>query len=421
MTNNRIKEKKIVIVGPAVLKGKVDISGSKNAVLPILATTLMTDKKCTVRNVPELSDIQTMILMLEHLGKKVTRSGSNVVVERGENLHSEAPYDLVKKMRASALVMGALAGRMRRIKIPLPGGCAIGTRPIDLHLKGMKRLGAKMSVSEGFVTLSSKGLKGATIYLDYPSVGATENLIMAACHAEGDTIIENAAREPEVIQLVDFLKQMGANISVTDNTFKIRGRNNYHSVDFTVMDDRIQAGTYLIAGCIRNSCLEIDFSHPEVLESVMEKLTECGAHIEVEGTVIKVVAPVHMERSEIITSPFPGFPTDLQAPFMAMMCMAKGVSIISEDVFENRYLHCGEMTRMGASIEIKGNTALVTGVKSMSGAPVTALDLRGGASLIISGLLAKGRTEISGISHIERGYENIVENLKNLGAKIWME
>lgn len=419
MNNNN---KKIIIEGPSILKGKVNISGAKNAVLPILAATLMTDEKCIIRNVPDLSDISTMVQVLEFLGKKVRRLNSAVTVEAGGKMQGHAPYELVKKMRASILVMGALAGRMHKVRIPLPGGCAIGTRPVDLHLKGMKKMGAKLSVTGGFVNLSSKGLHGATIYLDYPSVGATENLIMAACHAEGETIIENAAREPEVIQLVDFLEQMGANISNCDNnTIKVKGNNNYRTVDFTVMDDRIQAGTYLIAGCIKNSKIQMEFSHPEILESVIEKLIECGANIAVDKNNININGPAHLKHAEIRTSPYPGFPTDLQAPFMALMSVAKGVSVISEEIFESRFLHCGELVRMGANIDIKGNAAMVTGVKCLSGAPVTAMDLRGGASLILAGFLAEGRTEISGLCHIERGYETVVENFKNLGAKIWIE
>ncbi|MFC2048651.1 UDP-N-acetylglucosamine 1-carboxyvinyltransferase [Elusimicrobiota bacterium] len=414
-------ERSIIIEGPSVLRGEVKIAGSKNAVLPILAATLLSAKKCTVRNVPHLSDISTMISMLKHLGKKVTRQDSFVIIEEEGELLGEAPYNLVKKMRASVLVMGALAGRRRRIRIPLPGGCAIGTRPIDLHLKGLKKMGIKMDVSGGFVNLSSKGMKGATVYLDFPSVGATENLIMAACHAEGKTSIENAAREPEIYQLIEFLRAMGVVIEIEDNTITVEGCDSFDAVDFSVMDDRIQAGTYLIAGCLKNSKINMHYSHMEVLDSAIEKLTECGAEITVSGESLKCTAPAHLKNIEILTSPHPGFPTDLQAPMTSLMTMAEGVSLIKEDVFENRFLHCGELIRMGADIEIKGNLSVIKGVKHLSGAPVTALDLRGGASLIIAGLAAKGRTSITGIDHIERGYENIVGNLRKLGAKIWME
>lgn len=412
---------KIVINGPAVLRGKIKVSGSKNAVLPILAATLMTDEKCLIKNVPALSDINTMISMLDALGKKVTRSGPDITVEAGGNLKGEAPYDLVKKMRASILVMGAMVGRKRKMRIPLPGGCAIGTRPIDLHLKGLKRMGVKHNVSSGFVNLVSEGLDGTIIYLDYPSVGATENLIMAACHANGKTIIENTAREPEILQLIEFLKKMGVDIRRTDNTVVVTGRNIYKPVEFSVMDDRIQAGTYLIAGGIKNSEIEIDFSSPEVLESVIEKLTEAGVIISVDKYRMKIMAPKYLKPVEIRTSPYPGFPTDLQAPFTALLSVSTGLSVVSEEVFENRFLHCAELCRMGANIEIRNGAAMINGKKQLSGAPVKAMDLRGGAALIIAGLMARGKTEISGIEHIDRGYEAIVENLSELGANIWIE
>ncbi|MFC2091387.1 UDP-N-acetylglucosamine 1-carboxyvinyltransferase [Elusimicrobiota bacterium] len=415
------QDRKIVIEGPVCLRGKVKIPGSKNAVLPILAATLMTDEKCTIRNVPDLSDITTMISMLRVLGKKVVRREDIVTVKHSGELTGEAPYDLVKKMRASALVMGALVGRNRKIKIPLPGGCAIGTRPIDLHMKGMKRLGVKLRILGGFVHMSTKGLKGNVIYLDYPSVGATENIVMAACHADGRTVIENASKEPEVEQLLEFLKVMGANIEYHDNRINIIGRNNYRSVDFTVMDDRIQAGTYLIAGCIKNSRVEIEFSHPGVLDSLIEKLTECGADITVSGRQIKIAGPAHLGNTDIRTSPYPGFPTDLQAPFTSLMCTARGTSVVSEEIFENRFLHCGELIRMGADIEIRGNSAVINPVKHLSGAPVTAMDLRGGAALIIAALAGRGQSQIYGLDHIERGYDSIVENLEKLGAEVWIE
>lgn len=403
------------------MKGKVDVSGSKNAVLPILAATLITDERCTVRNVPDLGDISTMISMLEILGKKVNRENSCVVIEPFKDLKGEAPYDLVKKLRASILVMGALAGRKNKIRVALPGGCAIGTRPIDLHLKGLRKMGAEISVSGGFVNLRSRGLAGATIYLDYPSVGATENLVMAACHAKGRSIIENTAREPEVMQLVDFLKEMGVRIEVSGNTLTVYESGKLKPVDFTVMDDRIQAGTYLVAGGINGSQVEIGFKDSWSLEAVIEKMIECGADIRTDTGGIYIKGPDALKSTEVRTSPYPGFPTDLQAPFISLLATASGVSVITEEIFESRYLHCAELMRMGAEIEIKGHSAIVTGVRGLSGAPVTAQDLRGGASLILAGLAAEGRTEVSGVYHIERGYENIVENLRNLGANIWEE
>lgn len=414
-------EKKIVIDGPSHLEGEIKISGSKNAVLPILAATLITDEKCIIRNISELTDIITMISMLEILGKTVKRNGTSVTIESSGTLNWEAPYELVKKLRASILVMGALAGRLKKIKVPLPGGCAIGTRPIDLHLKGLKKMGAKYSVDAGFVKLSTKGLKGSTIYLDYPSVGATENLIMAASQIKGETILENAADEPEVLQLIAFIRKMGVSISIEHKKIRINSCDFFKPVDFTVSDDRIQAATYLIAGSTRNSNIQIEYSDPDELESVIEKLIECGSRINVNGAMINVSGPKHLKATDLITTPYPGFPTDLQAPFTAILTQAKGVSVITETIFENRFLHCPELMRMGADIEIKGNSAIVSGVKHLTGAPVCALDLRGGAALIIAGMISKGRTEISGITHIERGYEDIVGNLSKLGAKIWIE
>ncbi|MFW6134018.1 MAG: UDP-N-acetylglucosamine 1-carboxyvinyltransferase [Elusimicrobiota bacterium] len=418
---NESGKKKIFIKGPSKLKGKVNISGSKNAVLPILAATLITDKKCIIRNVPDLTDISIMIEMLRVLGKKVKRNGMVVKVEYSGRLGGEAPYDLVKKLRASVLVMGGLAGRRNDIKVALPGGCAIGTRPVDLHLKGFQTMGASIDVSEGFININTKGLQGKTVYLDYPSVGASENLIIAGCRAKGETIIENTAREPEVLQLVEFLKQAGAEIKVKDNTVRIKGKNEFNSVDFKVMDDRIQAGTYILAGCINSSELIIEFSHPKVIESTIEKVIECGAKTSIDSKNIEIKGPSKLKSTDIRTSPYPGFPTDLQAPFTSLLATAKGVSVITEEIFENRFLHCPELRRMGADIEIKGSSAIITGVKKMTGAPVMARDLRGGAALIIAGLLSNGVTEISGIHHIERGYEDIVGKLQKLGADIWIE
>jgi len=414
-------KRKICVKGYSSLKGTIKVGGSKNAVLPILAATLITDEKCVIKNVPELADISIMISMLEVLGKSVYRRNGTVIVESKGQLNGEAPYDLVRKLRASVLVMGALSGRLHKVQVALPGGCAIGTRPIDLHLKGLKKMGAEIKVSEGFVKLSSRGLKGAVITLDYPSVGATENLITAAARAEGETIIENIALEPEVEQLVEFLKSMGVPIEAEFNTVKINGVKRFKPVEYEVSDDRIQAGTYLMAGCIKSSDIEIIFSEPEQLDSVLEKLIECGANIKVDAGRMRVKAPAKLRNLDIRTSPYPGFPTDLQAPLSALLTVADGVSVITEEVFENRFLHCPELMRMGADIEIKGKSAIISGVKKLSGAPVAAPDLRGGAALIIAALMAKGKTEISDIGHIERGYEDIVGKLKSLGAQIWIE
>lgn len=415
------KEQKIVVRGPAKLEGEIGISGSKNAVLPMLAATLLTDEKCVIRNVPRLRDIRTMISLLDVIGKDVQRSQSTVTVESSGDLKNKAPYNLVKKLRASVLVMGGLVGRIKDINVALPGGCSIGARPIDIHLNGLQKMGVQTEVESGFVNLKTQELKGAKICLDFPSVGATENLVMAACLGEGTTILENTATEPEVVQLIEFLKSMGADITTEGNVVKIEGRDRLEGTDFKVMDDRIQAGTYLLAGLVNNSEISFKFSHPEVLEAVMDKATECGAKIEVDKRRIKVKAPRNLKSADIRTSPYPGFPTDLQAPFTTVMTVAEGTSVITEEIFESRMMHCSELLRMGAEIEVKKQSAIVTGVDKLSGAPVTAADLRGGAALVIAGLIAEGHSEIQDIFHIERGYENITGKFSDLGAKIWKE
>jgi UDP-N-acetylglucosamine 1-carboxyvinyltransferase len=344
-----------------------------------------------------------------------------VVIKPAVKLKSSASYNLVKKMRASVLVMGALAGRKEKIKVALPGGCAIGARPIDMHLKGFEKLGMEIEVSGGFVELNRKELKGERIYLDFPSVGATENLIMAACRAEGETWIENASVEPEVLELVKFLRETGVKIKVEGCIIKVKGRKKFKKARFSVMDDRIQAGTYLMAGCIPGSEIEINFSHPEVLESVIDKLQSCGASISIEDKNISIKSPEKLQSMDITTAPYPGFPTDLQAPFTVLMSLAEGVSVINEEIFENRFMHCSELLRMGAKIEVKGGAAIITGSNKLTGAPVEAADLRGGAALVMAGLAAEGRTEVYEISHILRGYDNIEEKFRNLGADIWTE
>ncbi len=413
------KEQKIVIRGPAQLKGNIGISGSKNAVLPMLAATLLTDEKCVIENVPRLSDIRTMINLVQVIGKKVVRTGDTVTVKSTGKLKNEAPYDLVKKLRASVLVMGGLVGRMKNLNVALPGGCPIGSRPIDIHLKGFRKMGVQTRVERGFVNLKSPVLEGARVCLDFPSVGATENLVMAACLGEGTTVLENTATEPEVIQLMKFLKSMGASITTDGNIVKVEGCDHLKGTKFRVMDDRIQAGTYLLAGLIKGSKINFEFSHPRALESVMDKATECGGKIKVDNGKISIKAPRVLKSADIRTSPYPGFPTDLQAPFATLMTVAEGTSVITEEIFENRMMHCSELLRMGAEIEVKKQSAIITGVDSLSGAPVSAADLRGGAAMVIAGLIARGQSEVYDIYHIERGYENIVEKFSKLGAKIW--
>ncbi len=423
---NRIKHTinspdSLLLKGPCALNGTVRVSGSKNAVLPILAATLITDKKCTIRNVPELTDISIMTELLKILGKKVSREENVLYVEKEKDTPGVAPYELVRMLRASILVMGALAAGRNSLKVALPGGCLIGERPIDIHLKGLKKMGAEIKVSGGFVELNASGLKGAEITLDFPSVGATENLAIAACGTTDKTVLENIACEPEVDELFSFLKSLGAKIKHSGSTVSIKGRSRYGGSDFTVMDDRIQAGTYVIAGAVKGSDVRIEFSSPETLDALVEKLCECGCRIDTGSDYIHIKTPEKLKGTDIRTAPYPGFPTDLQAPFMALMSCSEGVSLINETVFENRFLHCGELKRMGADIEIKKDIAIVQGVEKLTGAPVAAKDLRGGAALVIAGLLAEGVTRISETEHIWRGYEDIVGHFKKLGAEIWTE
>ncbi len=415
------KELKIAVRGPARLTGRVKVSGSKNAVLPILAATLITDKKCILRNVPRLSDITVMCGLLEMLGKKITWKDSGLEIVTAGEIGGVTPYEMVRKLRASVLVMGGLASRKKKLKVALPGGCAIGERPIDIHLRGFAKLGAETSVSGGFINMNAENLGAARINLDFPSVGATENLAIAACGSTDKTVLENIAAEPEIEELFSFLKSLGAKVKYSGSTVSIKGRSRYGGSDFTVMDDRIQAGTYMIAGALPGSNIRMDFSSPETLDSLKEKLMECGAEIEEGRRFIRVKGPSVLKSTDVRTSPYPGFPTDMQAPFMALMALAPGTSVINETVFENRFLHCGELRRMGADIEIKGQVAVVGGENRLGGAPVRAKDLRGGAALVIAALGAEGITRISGTWHIRRGYHNIVENFKKLGADIWTE
>ncbi len=423
---NRIKEKisppgSLLIKGPGALKGTVRVSGSKNAVLPILAATLITDKKCTIRNVPDLTDISIMVELLKILGKKVAREGTVLYIEKEEDTPGVAPYELVRMLRASILVMGALAAGRNSFRVAMPGGCLIGERPIDIHLKGLKKMGAEIKVSGGFVELDASGLKGSVITLDFPSVGATENLAIAACGTTDKTVLENIAVEPEIEELFSFLKSLGAKVKHRGSSVSIKGRSRYGGADFTVMDDRIQAGTYVIAGAVQGSDVRVEFSSPETLDALVEKLIECGCFVDTGSDYIHIRTPERLKSTDIRTSPYPGFPTDLQAPFTALMSCADGVSVVNETVFENRFLHCGELKRMGADIEIKKDFAVVQGVEKLTGAPVAAKDLRGGASLVIAGLLAQGVTRIIETDHIWRGYEDITGNFKKLGAEIWTE
>lgn len=412
---------KIIIFGGRKLKGDVIISGAKNAALPILIATLLSDEKCTLYNVPFLEDIRTIVDVLQALGMKIKKEDGFYLSYPPKKLLSEAPYELVKTMRASVLVLGPLLARLGRAKVALPGGCAIGLRPINLHLKGFEKLGAKVSIEEGYVMVSASRLKGAKIYLDFPSVGATENLMMAAVLAKGTTIIENAAYEPEIVDLANFLNKMGADIKgMGTNLIRIRGVKKLSAVKYTIIPDRIEAGTFMIAAAITKGEIRLKNVIPAHLEPVTAKLREVGIEVEIEkgSNSLFINGKNNLKPVNIKTMPYPGFPTDMQAQFMALMSVTKGTSVITENVFENRFMHVAELCRMGAKISIKGNSAIVRGVNKLSGAPVMATDLRASAALVLAGLIAEGKTVVSRVYHLDRGYEEIENKLKDLGAKI---
>lgn len=410
---------KIVVTGGKKLSGTVKVSGSKNASLPILVATLLTDEDCVLKNVPRLQDVETILALLKILGKRVSHHNREITASSSDRLDSEAPYELVKKMRASILVMGPLLGRLGRVRASLPGGCAIGARPINLHLQGFIRLGAKVSLERGYVELYAPRLHGTNIYLDFPSVGATENLMMAATRAKGKTIIENAASEPEIQDLATFLNKMGAKIKgAGTNIVEIEGVNVLKGTVHEVIPDRIETGTFMVASAVTGGDVTIRGPDPEQLEAVITKLREAGARVTMNNREIRIRPGKSLRATDIETVPYPGFPTDMQAQWMVLMSLSKGTSIITETVFENRFLHVGELHRMGSNIQVKGNSAIVKGVAKLSGAPVMATDLRASAALILAALAAEGKTEISGVHHLDRGYENFEKKLRRLGASI---
>lgn len=410
---------KIIIRGGKRLTGKVKISGAKNAALPLLAATILIPEPITLTNLPSLLDIQTMFDVLRTLGVDFEINGKAAVINTANLNKYEAPYEQVCKMRASAVVMGGLLTRFKKASVPLPGGCNIGLRPINLHLDGLRKLGAEIVVQQGYVKLSAKRLKGAEIYLDFPSVGATENLIMAACLATGETIIDNAAKEPEIVELANFLNKAGAQISgAGSDIIKITGVKELKSTTYQIIPDRIETGTYVIAAAITKGNIIFEGAEFDHLHTVVTKLEETGVVFEKKDSQMRVYVKKDLLPVNIRTSPYPGFPTDLQAQYMALMSITEGISVIIESVFENRFMHVGELCRMGADIKVDNHTAIVRGVKTLSGAQVTATDLRASAALILAGLVAKGETQISGIDHLDRGYEYMEEKLAKLGAQI---
>jgi len=411
------------IWGRASLHGQVKISGAKNSALAIMAGGLLCSEDCRLRNVPSLVDIMRMGQILSALGVKLERSGDTLDINARELGQSKAPYELVSQLRASFFVIGPLLARLGVARVPLPGGCAIGARPVDLHVRGLQAMGAEVHIDHGivhaYVSGSDRKLKGAKIYLDYPSVGATETLMMAATLAEGETTIENAAQEPEVVDLANFCMAMGAKIrGAGTNTIIISGVPKLHSVDYSIIPDRIEAGTFLIAGAITHSEITIFPVVPDHLTAVIAKLREIGAKVIAEEPNSLRIVPGRLRATDIETLPYPGFPTDMQAPFMALLTQSEGDSVITETVFENRLGHVAELNRMGADIRVKGKNAIVRGVPILSGAPVVATDLRASAALVLAALAAEGKTTIQGLHHLDRGYDNLEGKLRQLGVRL---
>ncbi|MBU2521197.1 MAG: UDP-N-acetylglucosamine 1-carboxyvinyltransferase [Proteobacteria bacterium] len=410
---------KIIVEGGRPLMGEVSISGAKNAALPILVSSLLTDGLCTFSNVPNLKDIESIKQLLSHLGAKIETDNDVVKIDAGNIFNHEAPYDLVRKMRASILVLGPLVARLKKARVSLPGGCAIGARPINLHLKALACLGASIELKHGYVEAYADKLEGSEIYLDIATVTGTENIMMTAVLAEGRTVIHNAAREPEIVALSDVLNKMGADIrGAGTSTITIIGVSSLNPVSVSIIPDRIETGTFMIAAALTGGDIKISGCEPGHLEAVIHKLGLTGTIIKIDGKNIRVQGIDDIASVDLKTLPYPGFPTDMQAQFMVLMSVAGGLSLISETVFENRFIHVSELKRMGADITIAGNSAMVKGVKMLSGAPVMATDLRASASLILAGLVARGKTEVNRIYHLDRGYESIEKKLARLGAAI---
>ncbi len=416
---------KYIVHQSGPLKGNVVISGAKNAVLPLMAAALLSEDTCIIRDVPQLRDVIFMKEILSSLGSKIEDIDDNTVsILTRDIISTEARFDLVNKMRASILVMGPLLARKGRARMPLPGGCAIGARPIDLHLKGFEALGAEIifNEEESYVEARAggQGLIGDTIYLDMPSVGATENIMMAAVLAEGITYIENAAKEPEIIDLANFLNKMGAKIKgAGTDTIKIEGVKHLSGAKHTVIPDRIEAGTFMLAAATTKGNVTISNVVPEHLKPIIAKLRECGVRVAVTDDTVTVRGDLGPQNStDIMTMPHPGFPTDIQSPFMAFLSLVNGTSTVKETIFENRFMHVSQLRKMGANIETAGNKAVIKGVSKLKGTQVMSTDLRAGAALVLAGLVAEGTTEISEIYHIERGYEKFIEKFAGLGATI---
>ena len=409
----------ILISGGKRLAGDVRISGAKNSALPILASTILGGGECVITNVPRVVDVLTMGKLLGILGAKVFHEGNRAVIQVDAIESTEAPYDLVKTMRASVLVLGPLVARWGEAKVSLPGGCAIGSRPVNLHLAGLAKLGADISIEHGYITARAKRLRGERIYCDTPTVTGTENLMMAATLAEGVTTLENAAKEPEIVDLAEFLVKRGARIrGAGTDEIVIEGVRELHGGDHEVIPDRIEAGTYLAAAAVTQGDVIATHCRPGHLEAVLMKLREAGADVQEGNDYVRLTMPDRLRGTDIRTLPFPGFPTDMQAQMVALLSLAEGTSVVTETVFESRFMHVEELRRMGANIRVEGNRLVVTGRKQLTGAPVMASDLRASAGLIVAGLAAEGVTQVQRVYHLDRGYERIEEKLGALGAEV---
>ncbi len=411
---------KFIIHGGAKLKGEVTISKAKNAILSIIAGSLLAEGKTILHDVPKLKDVTTICEIITRLGVKVEYiEGGALAIDTTELSGYEAPYDLVKTMRASFLVMGPLLARMKKARVSRPGGCAFGPRPVNYHLKGFSSLGVEISEEHGYIQGETNKLKGANIYLDFPTVTGTENIMMAAVLAEGTTVIENSAKEPEVMDLAHFLKKMGADMEGEGTgTITIKGVDKLNPVDYSAIPDRIEAATFIMAAGITKGNIKIKGIKLDHLRAVISKLEDMGISMWEEGDVFRVVGPPQLNPIKVTTLPFPGFPTDLQPLIMALTTIAKGTSMITETVYKSRFIHIGEFARMGADIDLDGKSAVVRGVEKLTGSPVMANDLRAGAALVLAGLVAEGTTEVNRIYHIDRGYEHFEDKLSQLGASI---
>lgn len=413
---------KLIIQGGKKLEGEVQISGSKNAALPIIAGTVLIKGKTTLYNVPNIQDVQTMFEIIKDIGGKVTKKNNKIIIDTSKIHTYEIPETLMRKMRSSVILAGAIIGKYKKANFSYPGGCEIGSRPIDLHLKGFEKLGINIKEEYGEIICEADKIVGTQIHLDFPSVGATENIILASCLAEGVTVLTNAAKEPEIEDLVKFLNKAGAKIkgAGTDRV-EIIGVKKLTEVSYNIMPDRIEAGTYLVAGAITGGNLKVTNLNSNHIEPILNKLEEAGCVLKIEKNAVEIKATKRIKAVDIKTMPYPGFPTDMQSIFGALLTTAKGTSIITENIFESRYKYVQELNRMGAKINVEGRTAVIKGTKKIQGASVVASDLRGGAALVLEALVAKGVTQVDNVHYILRGYENIVDKLKNLGAKIYLE